>query len=173
MSKVALIHCEDYEYERVQAAVQKGIGLFGGAAAFTKPDEKILLKPNWIMAVPPERCATTHPAVFQAVAEAFQAAGANLSYGDSPGMTSPQNASIKTGFSEAAKGLSIPLADFNNGKEMFYDQAKQNKKFHFANAVFANDGLISISKLKTHGFLKLTGAIKNQFGCIPGRAKSE
>ena len=173
MSKVALIRCEDYDYNLVKAAVQKGIDLLGGVRAFAKPDEKILLKPNWIMAVPPERCATTHPAVFKAVAEIFQTTGAILSYGDSPGMSSPQNASVKTGFAAAAKELNIPLADFNNGKEVFYEQAKQNKKFLFANAVFENDSLISLSKLKTHGFLKLTGAIKNQFGCIPGMAKGE
>ena len=84
MSKVALIRCEDYEYGRVKAAMQRGIDLIGGAALFVKPGEKILLKPNWIMAVPPERCATTHPMVLKAVAEILKGAGANLSYGDSP-----------------------------------------------------------------------------------------
>ena len=173
MAKVALIHCEDYEYEHVKAAVQKGIDLLGGPSLFAKPNEKILLKPNWIMAVPPEKCATTHPKVFKAVAEIFQAAGVNLSYGDSPSMSSPQNAAVKTGFATIAEELGIPLANFSSGKEMFYEQAKQNKKFLFAKAVYENDSLISLSKLKTHGFMKLTGAIKNQFGCIPGLAKSE
>jgi uncharacterized protein (DUF362 family) len=79
MSKVALIRCEDYEYDHVKEAVQKGIALLGGAGVFAQPNEKILLKPNWIMAVPPERCATTHPAVFKAVAEIFQTYGVNLS----------------------------------------------------------------------------------------------
>ena len=173
MTKVALIRCDDYEYDHVKAAVQKGIGLIGGADAFAKLNEKILLKPNWIMAASPERCATTHPTVLKAVAEEFQKTGAKLSYGDSPGMGSPENAAAKTGSAAVAEELGIPLADFINGKETFFEQATQNKKFFFANAVFENDGIISIAKLKTHGFLKLTGAIKNQFGCVPGLAKSE
>jgi len=173
MSKVALIRCDDYAYDHVKAAVQRGIDLLGGAGSFVKPNEKILLKPNWLLAAPPEKCATTHPVVFKAVAGVFKTAGAILSYGDSPGMGAPKNAAIKTGCEAAAKDLGIPMADFSDGKEMYYEQATQNKKFYFANAVLESDGLISIAKLKTHGFLKLTGAIKNQFGCIPGLLKTE
>ena len=33
--------------------------------------------------------------------------------------------------------------------------------------------VLSLPKLKTHAFLKLTGAVKNQFGCIPGMLKME
>jgi len=39
--------------------------------------------------------------------------------------------------------------------------------------VAASEGLISISKLKTHALTRITGAIKNQFGCIPGARKAE
>jgi Pyruvate/2-oxoacid:ferredoxin oxidoreductase delta subunit len=39
--------------------------------------------------------------------------------------------------------------------------------------VLNSDGVISLPKMKTHGFQKITGAVKNQFGCIPGVLKSE
>lgn len=173
MSKVVLVKCSSYEYEEVRAAVKRGLELLGGPQAFAKAGEKILLKPNWIMAVPPERAATTHPAVFKAVAEAFLATGAQLSYGDSPGFASPETASKKTGFTAAAAELGIPLADFRSGKQIVFGEAKQNKVFTVANGVLDSDGLISLPKLKTHGFLKLTGSVKNQFGCIPGALKGE
>jgi len=67
MSKVVLIRCESYDYEAVLSAVRKGIDFWGGASSFAKPNEKILLKPNWVVAAPPEQCATTHPTVFKAV----------------------------------------------------------------------------------------------------------
>ncbi|MHB8086553.1 MAG: DUF362 domain-containing protein, partial [Dehalococcoidia bacterium] len=35
------------------------------------------------------------------------------------------------------------------------------------------DGLVSLPKLKTHGLTRLTGAVKNQFGCIPGTLKTQ
>jgi uncharacterized protein (DUF362 family) len=65
------------------------------------------------------------------------------------------------------------LADFNNGKEVVFPEAIQNRKLTIANGVLECDGLISLPKLKTHGFLKLTGSIKNQFGCVPGMLKGE
>jgi ferredoxin len=35
------------------------------------------------------------------------------------------------------------------------------------------DGVVSLPKLKTHGITRLTGAIKNQFGCVPGLLKGQ
>ncbi len=173
MSKVALVRCKSYDYEQVKTAVQRGIDLLGGPSVFVKPGEKILLKPNWIMAVPPEKAATTHPTVFKSVAEIFKNNGVNLTYGDSPGFGSAENAAKKTGCAAVAKELDIHICDFNNGKEVFFKEAIQNKKLTLANGVLECDGLISLPKLKTHAFLKLTGSIKNQFGCVPGLLKSE
>lgn len=173
MSRVALVRCESYDYNQVKAAVQRGIDLLGGPSAFVKSGENILLKPNWIMAVPPEKAATTHPTVFKSVAEIFKNSGANLTYGDSPGFGSPENAAKKTGCAAVANELGLSISDFNNSKEVFFTDAMQNKKLTLVNGVLDCDGLISLPKLKTHGFLKLTGSIKNQFGCVPGLLKSE
>ena len=171
MSEVALIRCESYDYDEVKDSVQRGVDLLGGAAGFVAPGEKILLKPNWIMAVPPERCATTHPAVFKAVCEIFQAAGADLCYGDSPGRGSEEDETLEatkiTGFEEIGIALNIPLADFLHGREV----KANTREFYIANGALDCDGIISLPKLKTQGFLKLTGAVKNQMGCIPGRRK--
>lgn len=175
MPKVALIRCESYEYGEAKAAVQRGIDLLGGAAGFVKPGEKILLKPNWIMAVPPERCATTHPAVFKAVCEIFGTAGADLCYGDSPGHGTTEEETLEaaraTGFWEVASSLNIPLADFLHGREIKTTSGFEARDFFIANGALDCDGIISLPKLKTQGFLKLTGAVKNQMGCIPGRRK--
>ena len=171
MSDVVLIRCESYEYAEVKASVQRGVDLLGGAGGFVAPGEKILLKPNWIMAVPPERCATTHPAVFKAVCEIFLDAGAELCYGDSPGRGTTEDEALEaakaTGFLEVAESLDIPLADFLHGRETKTD----TRDFYIANGALDCDGIISLPKLKTQGFLKLTGAVKNQMGCIPGRRK--
>ncbi|MHB8925507.1 MAG: DUF362 domain-containing protein [Coriobacteriia bacterium] len=35
------------------------------------------------------------------------------------------------------------------------------------------DGLVSLAKFKTHGLTRMTGAVKNQFGCIVGMRKGE
>lgn len=173
MSKVALVRCESYAYDQVRAAVQRGIDLVGGAAAFAQPQETILLKPNWIVAVNPEKCATTHPAVFQALCDIFAQTGCQLTYGDSPGHNTPEEAARLTGFLEVAQEYDLSLADFENGQEVITESGFERRTFTVANGALACDGMISLPKLKTQGFLKLTGAVKNQFGCIPGQRKRD
>ena len=173
MSRVVLVRCENYNYDNVKNAVVKGIDMLGGPANFASPNDKILLKPNWLTADPPDKCVTTHPAIFKAVAEIFQSVGARLCYGDSPAFQSPGSAAKNTGVAAIADELKIPLADFVSGKEVSYKEGHQNKKFTIANGVLDSDGVISLPKMKTHGFQRITGAIKNQFGCIPGTRKGE
>ncbi|GAI01356.1 unnamed protein product, partial [marine sediment metagenome] len=45
------------------------------------------------------------------------------------------------------------------------------KSFKIIDAVSKADKIISIYKLKTHGFTYITGAVKNLFGLIPGLNK--
>jgi len=171
MSEVALVRCENYEHVQVKNAVQRGIELIGGVKRFAAPGERILLKPNWILAVEPDRHATTHPAVFRAVCETFLEGGVELCYGDSPGgrMTEHETrkAAEATGFLEIGNVLDIPLADFVNSKKIITSQ----QEFIIAKGALDCDGIVSLPKLKTHGFLKLTGAVKNQLGCVPGSRK--
>jgi uncharacterized protein (DUF362 family)/Pyruvate/2-oxoacid:ferredoxin oxidoreductase delta subunit len=173
MSIVALVRCENYNYPAVKAAVARGLELLGGPGAFARAGEKILFKPNWLVADPPEKLTTTHPAVFQAVLEAFAATGAVLSYGDSPAIQSPETAARKTGFLDAALTTGATLADFRQGREVSHEKGVQNKKFFIANGALDCDGLMSLPKLKTHALERLTGCIKNQFGCVPGARKAE
>lgn len=72
-----------------------------------------------------------------------------------------------------ANGVGIELKEFQPGTEIYFERGIQNKKFFIANAVLESDGIISLPKMKTHGFEKFTGSVKNQFGCIPGLLKGE
>jgi len=173
MAKVAVIKCDTYNYDKVKSAVKKGIELLGGIEKFVSKNEKVLLKPNLLMGFAPEKCTTTHPAVFNAVIELFKEKCSKLSYGDSPGFGSPEGVASKAGLKTVAKKHDVEIGDFVKGKDVFFEQGVFSKKFLIANAVLNNDAVISIPKLKTHGFQKFTGSIKNQFGCIPGLTKPE
>ena len=173
MSIVVLIRCESYDYPAVLAAVKRGIDILGGPDIFAKSSETILLKPNMLAADVPEKSTTTHPAVFKAVAEVFAATGAHLTCGDSPAFGSTIGTAAKCGIAQAAKEAGVELKDFKDRCEKLFPGGIQNKKFTLAQAVVDSDGVISLPKLKTHGFAKTTGAIKNQFGCIPGLLKGE
>ncbi|MBN1497109.1 MAG: DUF362 domain-containing protein [Spirochaetes bacterium] len=173
MSKVALVRCESYDLEEVRKAVARGIGLLGGASRFAKKGQKLLLKPNLLVGDPPEKCVNTHPSVFRAVAEAFLHAGAVVSWGDSPAFGSMTAAARKPGILDVARELNLGEADFTTPVEVLYDRGGQNRKFIVAKAVLDHDVIISLPKMKTHGFEKFTGAVKNQFGCVPGVRKAE
>ncbi len=172
-SKVAVVRCNSYNQQEVNQAIARGLDLLGGVGAFINADEKILLKVNLLAGDVPEKCVTTHPAVFRAVAEQFQAAGASISYGDSPGFGTSGAAAKKAGISVVAEELKLETADFKEGRDVFFEEGNQNKKFFLANGVLDSDGLISLPKMKTHGLERFTGAVKNQFGCVVGMRKGE
>lgn len=172
-SKVVLIKCQSYEREGVSLAVKQGISLLGGIDKFIQKEERILLKPNFLSGKPPEDCVTTHPEVFRAVAEICFEAGVNLFYGDSPGYQKPLRVAEKSGIAAVARELNIPIVDFERGEVQHFSSGHQNKQFTIANGILNSDGFISLPKLKTHNLTKITGAVKNQFGCIPGFLKAE
>ncbi len=172
-AKVALIECPDYDGELVFSALRRGIDLLGGIARFARPGEKILLKPNFLTGAPPEKCVTTHPAVVKAMGELCQKNGARVSFGDSPGFGSARGAAAKSGVAAAAREIGMEPADFNTPVQVSFKDALIAKQLVLAKGALETDGLISLAKMKTHGFMRITGAIKNQFGCVPGIRKGE
>jgi uncharacterized protein (DUF362 family)/Pyruvate/2-oxoacid:ferredoxin oxidoreductase delta subunit len=172
-SKVAIVRCNDYDEANVEQAVQRGIELLGGMAQFIRLEEKILLKPNVLAGDDPEKLVGPHPLVFKAVARLAQQVTPHISYGDSPGFGKPIAQARKAGLHSVAEALGIPLADFENGREVEFKESPFLKYFTLANGVLDANGLISIAKFKTHGLTRITGAVKNQFGCVPGLLKGQ
>ncbi len=172
-SKVAVVRCESYDETQVFEAVRRGVDLLGGMGRYIRPGEKILLKPNLLVGDAPEKAISPHPTVFQAVGRLAQAVTPNLSYGDSPGFGRPSAQARRPGLAAVAENLGIPLGDFENGREIVFANSPFIKHFTLTNSALDADGIVSIAKFKTHGFMVITGAVKNQFGCIPGVHKAE
>ena len=172
-SIVGLVACDSYDQATVEQAVRKGIDLIGGLSRFVRAGEKILLKPNVLVGSAPEKCVCTHPAVLRAAAIVAQEAGAVLSCGDSSGVGGCALNMRLAGLKAVTDELGIPLADFSDGAVRHHPEALLYHQFTIANGVLAADGLVSLSKLKTHSLTRMTGAVKNQFGCIPGMLKAQ
>ncbi|MDG5815316.1 DUF362 domain-containing protein [Chitinispirillales bacterium ANBcel5] len=173
-SKVVLVSCSSYDEELLDSALKRGIELLGGIKRFASPSEKLLLKPNVLWGTDPARCVVTHPSVFKSVAKLFKSRVSELNYGDSPGGFQPAiNALKKSGHAAVADELGLKLADFDHGRYVSHPKGLSSKKLYIANGVLECDGLVSIPKLKSHGLTRLTGAVKNQYGCVPGATKGE
>jgi len=172
-STVALVRCDTYDNQQVYEAVAAGLDLLGGISSFVKPGEKIVIKPNVLFGVNPQKCVTTHPSVFKAVGAILKQAGVTMYCGDSSGFGKCEGNMRRAHLKPVADELGIKLVDFDNGRDVAHREALLNKRFVLANGVLESDGVISLPKLKTHGLTRFTGAVKNQFGCVPGFLKSQ
>jgi uncharacterized protein (DUF362 family)/NAD-dependent dihydropyrimidine dehydrogenase PreA subunit len=168
--RVVLVKCEDYS--NAVKALAFGLELLGGVEQFCKPGDTLLLKPNLLLGDNPEHGSTTHPFVFEAAAHLFKSGGATLFYGDSPGFGSPQGAAKSSGLETIASRLGITLADFSEIIDAPKPDGILMKQFQIAKGLGDVDGVINLPKFKTHGLTRLTGAVKNLFGCLPGAQKA-
>jgi len=174
-NKVYLVQCPDYD--QIDEKLTELINLMGGIKQFARKDEKIVLKPNLLMAAPPERHVSTHPALVAAVGKQVKKTGANAVIIDSAGSGYPHSKKTfervykKCGMTDAAAISGIPLSDDTSYRVVSFPQGQLIKRFEVITPVHDADGVINLCKLKTHGFMSMTGAIKNCFGVIPGLTK--
>jgi Pyruvate/2-oxoacid:ferredoxin oxidoreductase delta subunit len=65
------------------------------------------------------------------------------------------------------------VLDFSQSRGYEAPENKVARRIHLAKALGDVDVLISLPKLKTHGQMTFTGALKNQFGLVPGTMKGQ
>ena len=176
--KAALLHCDRYEPGTLHRSLLHGFGLLGGVSRFVTRDERVLLKPNILAGCSPEKAVTTHPAVFEAVIQILQEAGARVSYGDSSGITRSLPAARDSGLAGAAERYGVEMGDFEHGRQVVLTRGSRGKvsdrrvrRAPIARAVLEADALFNLPKMKTHQLTRITGAVKNLFGCVPGLGK--
>jgi uncharacterized protein (DUF362 family)/Pyruvate/2-oxoacid:ferredoxin oxidoreductase delta subunit len=168
-SDVSIACCADYDQERVEQAVRRAVDLLGGISLFVKPGDRVLIKPNLLKACPPSGAVTTHPEILRAVIRLVREAGGKAFIGDSPGFGDLRKVCERSGILEVVQQEGAALADMEEAVQL--KNRGQFQRFEIARAVREADCVINLPKLKTHGMMTLTGAVKNLFGCIPGRRK--
>jgi uncharacterized protein (DUF362 family)/Pyruvate/2-oxoacid:ferredoxin oxidoreductase delta subunit len=168
-SDVAIVKCADYDSKGILVAVRRAVDLLGGISSFVRPGERVLIKPNLLKASPPAAAVTTHPEIIRAVIRLVHEAGARALVGDSPGFGELRRVCEKSGVMEVIEQEGAELVEMSEAVAI-----KNSGRFHrfeIARAVHDADVVINLPKLKTHGMMTVTGAVKNLFGCIPGRRK--
>ena len=168
-SAVSIVRCSDYDRERVHETVRRAVELVGGMALYVKPGQRVLIKPNLLKASTPDKAVVTHPEVIRAVIRLVQQAGGEALIGDSPGFGDLERVCQGSGVLEVIEEEGARLVPLDQAVRV----ANKGQFHHFeiARAVHEADVVINLPKLKTHGMMTVTGAVKNLFGCIPGRRK--
>lgn len=172
---VAVVRCKTYNVEAVKPALEEALNAVNGLD-FVMPGMKIIIKPNLVSFKKPDAAATTHPALLEALVEMLLARGADVTIGDSPG--GPHSLPLlnrvyaATGMDRLEK-LGAKLNRNMNEKTVDFPEGKVLKNFTYTEYLDEADAIIDFCKLKSHGMLGMSAAVKNLFGTIPGLKKPE
>ena len=171
-STVAMVRCTTYDPQAVYAALKRGVDLLGGPDRFVSPGERLLLKPNILAAEEPAKAVTTHPSVLAGCARLLREAGAEVVFGDSPGLDSPVKAAKRSGLLDAGVEAGADFVEFAGSARLDNAGGTMVTGFPVAQAIHDCDGIVNLPKMKTHQLTRVTGAVKNLYGCIPGKRKA-
>jgi uncharacterized protein (DUF362 family) len=109
MAVVSVVQNED-----VQQAVQNAISLIGGIESFIQSNDKVIIKPNLVFALPPDTGFTTDPRVVQAIIELCR--NENISdviIAEGSGGTDTKLAFARCGYLELMKRYDVKLLDLS------------------------------------------------------------
>lgn len=167
--KVSLLATADYGREAIESALESLLTPLGGMAAFVRPGQKVLLKPNMLAGKGPEKAVTTHPEIVRGVIRLAQRAGGIVAVGDSPGVGSPRQVARRCGILQVIEETGAVFAPFDESV-----RESAGGTFHeleIARDILDADVVINLPKLKTHQMMGLTCGVKNLFGAVVGMRK--
>jgi uncharacterized protein (DUF362 family)/Pyruvate/2-oxoacid:ferredoxin oxidoreductase delta subunit len=175
-NRVAVVRCAEYDAGRVETAVRRAVDLLGGMARFVQPGHKVLVKPNLVVPSEPEKAIVSHPTVVRAVVRLVQEAGGRVVIADNPTVVPVtrrgwESAYERAGLAALAAETGAALNAHIVAEQRSHPRGKLVRLVDTSSFVTEADVVISVPKLKTHGLMRFTGAVKNLFGTVPGTTK--
>ena len=172
---VSIVPCSGYAPEECREALTQALAPVGGLDWVTA-GMRIAVKVNLVAAMKPEEAATPHPALLCELVRMLTARGASVVLGDSPGglYNAAHLARVydATGM-HACEALGAALNQDFSQAEAVFPEAAAARRFTYTAWLDGADAVIDFCKLKTHGMMGMTCAVKNFFGVIPGTMKPE
>ncbi len=173
---VALVRCTEYDVEQVQCAVRRAVDMLGGMERVVKPGQRVLVKPNLLQATDPDQAVVTHPTVVRAVIRLAQEAGGQVLVADNPVVVPVtrrgwQSFYDRVGLTAIAAETGAELSMEVIPQQRAHPEGELVKLVDTSSFLTGADVVISVPKLKTHGLMRYTGAVKNLFGTVPGATK--
>ena len=170
---VLAVPCPDYSPEHCAAAIAK-LAEQSPVLQGVRAGQRVLIKANLVTGLKPERAATTHPALLAALTAYLRERGAEVVIGDGPGGTFTKayldGVYAISGMKTAAAAGAKLNDDFSVLHATDPDAAVLHD-FDYTGWLDGGDLIINFCKLKSHGMMGLSCAVKNLFGAIPGLTK--
>lgn len=162
---VGLTRCPDYDRALIKAEVER---LCAALAFRPSSGTKVLLKPNLVAGTRRDGLPCTHPEFVAAVAEWCLDHGCTVTVGDSPAFGTARMVMRSCGMAAALKGLPVQLVNFGRSRR---HRLLHGAHVGIARAALECDCLINLPRVKAHGQLLVTLAVKNYFGTVVGFRK--
>ena len=174
--KVALIKCESYEPEAVYSALCKGFSLLDFNFSVFR-DKEILIKPNLCLPIEYNKNITTHPEIVRQLSLILNDTANSITIGDTAiGAVDAEREVLvweKTGMLDLLHDSALTKDNLN--KDLTFVEADiYNEKMTLPiSRTVLRKRVINVPKMKTHGYMMLSGCIKNMYGILAGDAKKE
>ena len=178
--RVSIHRCDRYDKASIKRVIGHSLDIIGGIREMLPDAGSICIKPNLLLAAPPEQAIITHPVFVEAVVELVSEITGR-----------PRDILIADSFSPAVpyteKGMRRVYAESGlediaerTGCRLNYSTEYSTvsnpggiflKKIEVIKPILESDIIINLPKFKTHNLTGITGAVKNMFGAVPGFTK--
>lgn len=165
------------EYTREQLDLVKGMirqiadQTMGGMRNIVKAGDKVLIKINTVIPVPPNAGFTTDPRMLEALIELVKEQNpSRIQIGERCAMGADTMTAMETcGIVEVARRTGVELCPFERETFTMYkiDRPISFNEFPVPRPVSEADVYIGLPKMKVHVHTVFTGAMKLQFGNLP------
>jgi uncharacterized protein (DUF362 family) len=167
---VSLLKATSYEEVALRQSIQDLLAPLGGMAAFVKPGQRVLLKPNLLTGARPTKECVTRPEIVKVVAQLVQEAGGQPFFGDSPAFGSAHGVAKNNNYLPMMKEVGLPVVEFHG--QRYSTESDNFDQLLLSKEAMNADVVINLPKVKSHVQLTMTLGIKNLFGCVPGKMKA-
>jgi uncharacterized protein (DUF362 family)/Pyruvate/2-oxoacid:ferredoxin oxidoreductase delta subunit len=178
--RISIHRCARYDRRSIKRAIGQSLDIIGGIRDILPDAGSICIKPNLLLAAPPEQAITTHPVFVEAVVELVSEITGrprDIVIADSFSPAVPYTEKglrrmyAESGLADMAErtgcrlNYSTEYSTVSNPEGMFL------KKIEVIKPILESDIIINLPKFKTHNLTGITGAVKNMFGAVPGFTK--
>ncbi|MDR1686181.1 MAG: DUF362 domain-containing protein [Desulfovibrio sp.] len=155
------------------AATRAAVEALGGMAAFVKPGQKVIIKPNMSFASNVDSAANTHPEVVRELlvmcAEAGAASVRVLDHAFQSGMRSLEYSGILDACNSVVGGVCHNLTQERHYRESALAGAQEMKSNAFMTDVLEADVIIAAPVAKSHSSTGVSLSLKGQMGLVRDR----
>lgn len=159
----------------ITRTVRKALELIGGVKNVVRPGDRVLIKPNLVVPLPPDRAATTSPEVVKSVIECVKEADAGeIIVADAPFFFyRARDAFQRSGLMKVVEELGVRVAYLDEEKyvKVSVPDGFILREVQLPKIFLDSDVFITVPKMKTHLMTKVSLGMKNQIGLLTPEEK--